>query len=75
MATLTLQVENSTILDSLKKILGLMRGVRIVDIDENPYNSDVPNETTLSAMHEAESGDDGGLVDMTSLDHFVASME
>lgn len=75
MATLTLQVENSTILDSLKRILSLMRGVKIVNIDDNSSVTDTPNETTLSAMQEAESGNDGGRVDMTSIENFIASME
>ena len=78
MATLTLQVDNSTILDSLKKILSLMKGVRVIAIDNDPEptaTADIPNKTTLDAMKEAESGKDAGVVDISSIDSFIASME
>ena len=78
MATLTLQVDNSTILDSLKKILSLMKGVRVIAIDNNPEQTatgDSPNKTTLDAMKEAESEKDAGVVDISSSDSFIASME
>ena len=78
MATLTLQVDNSTILDSLKRILSLMKGVRVIAIDNDPEptaTADIPNKTTLDAMKEAESEKDAGVVDISSIDSFIASME
>ena len=36
---------------------------------------DVPNAETLSAMKEAESGHDAGVVRVDSLESFMASME
>ena len=75
MATLTLQVDNSMVLDSLKRILELMKGVRIIGIDGTPVNAEKPNSITIAAMREAESGADAGPVDISSLDSFIASME
>ena len=34
----------------------------------------LPNETTLSAMKEAESGADAGIVNIDSVENFIASM-
>ena len=34
----------------------------------------LPNETTLSAMKEAESGEDAGIVNIDSVENFIASM-
>ena len=34
----------------------------------------LPNETTLSAMKEAESGEDAGIVNIDSVVSFIASM-
>lgn len=78
MATLTLQVENSSLLEQLKNILSLMKGVRIVgtSIDSNSASlEDTPNATTLAAMKEVESGRDAGIVRMDNLESFMASME
>lgn len=36
---------------------------------------DIPNALTLTAMKEAESGKDAGVVSMDSLESFIASME
>ncbi|MGN0281288.1 MAG: hypothetical protein ACI4B3_03180 [Prevotella sp.] len=35
---------------------------------------DIPNETTLSAMKEAESGEDAGIVNIDSMESFIASI-
>lgn len=73
MTTLTLQIDSPTIVESLKHVLSLLKGVRIVSDEES--NSDVPNSVTLEAMKEAETGPDAGLVNMDSLDSFMESME
>lgn len=36
---------------------------------------DVPNVATLSAMKEAEPGNDAWLVDLKDMEHFMDSME
>lgn len=55
-----------------------MKGVRVIAIDNNPEptaTADTPNKTTLDAMKEAESEKDAGVVDISSIDSFIASME
>lgn len=55
-----------------------MKGVRVIAIDNNPEptaTTDIPNKTTLDAMKEAESEKDAGVVDISSIDSFIASME
>ena len=78
MTQLTLQVDSPSLLEQLKNVLSLMRGVKIVS--ESPIvNSaaleDVPNAETLAAMKEAEGGHDAGVVRTDSLESFMASME
>ena len=51
---MTLQIDNPSIFEHLKSILGLMKGVTIVGMTDS-LDVDIPNETTLSAMKEAES--------------------
>ena len=71
MARLTLQVDSPSLLEQLKNVLSLMRGVKIV----SDSLEDVPNAETLAAMKEAESGHDAGVVRVDSLESFMASME
>ena len=71
MTTLTLQIENPSILAHLKEVLRSIRGVNIV---ESPI-VDVPNAKTLAAMDEAKGGKDAGTVCMDSLESFMASMK
>ena len=78
MNTLTIQVESSSVLEQLKNILSLMKGVKIVT--SSPKTSaaalkELPNAATLSAMKEIEKGHDAGTVRMDSLENFMASME
>ena len=79
MAQLTLQVDSPSLLEQLKNVLSLMRGVKIVS--DSPVSrsaaveEDVPNAETLAAMKEAESGYDAGVVRVDSLESFMASME
>ena len=50
-----------------------MKGVRIVGMTDN-LNVEIPYETTLSAMKEAESGKATGIVNTDSVENFIASM-
>ena len=52
MTTMTLQIDNPSIFEHLKSILGLMKGVTIVGMTDS-LDVDIPNETTPSAMKEA----------------------
>lgn len=74
MATLTLQIDNSYILEKIKGVLSLIQGVHIISINRNATIEDIPNDTTLSAMKEAESDNDAGSVDTSSLQAFINSM-
>ena len=59
MAQLTLQVDSPSLLEQLKNVLSLMRGVKIVSdssISRSAALEDVPNAETLAAMKEAENG-------------------
>ena len=78
MAQLTLQVDSPSLLEQLKPVLSLMRGVKIVSdspISRSAALEDVPNAETLAAMKEAESGHDAGVVRVDSLESFMASKE
>lgn len=79
MTTLTLQIENASILAHLKEVLKALKGVRIVDVDESQSvcneAEDIPNVTTIAAMKEAKSGKDAGIVSVDSLDSFITSMQ
>ena len=76
--TLTLIVENPSLMEQLKNVLSLIKGVRIIKDDTSSIETgveEIPNHTTLAAMKEAENGNDAGLVDIESLKSFIASME
>ena len=45
-----------------------------MEIFRNMTTMTLPNETTLSAMKEAESGEDAGIVNIDSVENFIASM-
>ena len=70
---MTLQIDNPSIFEHLKSILGLKKGVTIVGMTDS-LDVDIPNETTLSAMNEAESGEDAGIVNIDSVESFIASV-
>ncbi|OYP64815.1 hypothetical protein [Prevotella sp. P2-180] len=70
---MTLQIDNPSIFEHLKSVLGLMKGVTIVGMTDN-LDVDIPNETPLSAMNEAESGEDAGIVNIDSVESFIATM-
>lgn len=71
MTTLTLQIENPSILAHLKEVLKSIRGVNILETSIE----DVPSAKTLAAMEEAKGGNDAGTVCMDSLESFIASMK
>ena len=73
MKTMTLKIDSPSICEDLKNVIGLMRGVKIIDVTDN-MGLEIPNETTLSAMKEAESGEDAGIVNIDSVENFIASM-
>ena len=73
MKTMTLEIDSPSIFADLKNVVGLMRGVKIIDVTDN-MGLEIPNETTLSAMKEAESGEDAGIVNIDSVENFIASM-
>ena len=73
MKTMTLEIDSPSIFEDLKNVIGLMRGVKITDVTDN-MGLEIPNETTLSAMKEAESGEDAGIVNIDSVENFIASM-
>lgn len=78
MAQLTLQVDSPSLLEQLKNVLSLIKGVKIVSdspISRSAALEDVPNTETLAAMKEAESGHDAGVIRVDSLESFMASME
>ena len=73
MKTMTLEIDSPAIFEDLKNVIGLMRGVKIIGVTDN-MGLEIPNETTLSAMKEAESGEDAGIVNIDSVENFIASM-
>ena len=73
MKTMTLEIDSPSIFEDLKNVIGLMRGVKIIGVTDN-MDMEIPNETTLSAMKEAESGEDAGIVNIDSVENFIASM-
>ncbi len=78
MTTLTLQVENQTILKHLKAVLKAIDGVKVLSMTDNHTekelsDEEVPNAETRKAMHDAEKGKDS-IVRMDSLQSFMSSM-
>ena len=79
MTTVTLQVEDPSILTHLKAVLKSIQGVKVLSTNNTSAKDgvcdEVPNAVTLAAMKEAESGNDAGIVSTDSLESFIASME
>lgn len=78
MTTLTLEIDNPSILTHLKAVLKAIHGVKILNVnnaasDEN-IDSEQPNDVTIAAMKEAKEGNDAGVVCMDSLERFMFSM-
>ena len=78
MTTLTLEIDNPSILTHLKAVLKAIHGVKILNVnnaasDEN-IDSEQPNDVTIATMKEAKEGNDAGVVCMDSLECFMSSM-
>lgn len=78
MTTLTLEIDNPSILTHLKAVLKAIHGVKILNVnnaasDEN-IDLEQPNDVTIAAMKEAKEGNDAGVVCMDSLERFMSSM-
>ena len=78
MTTLTLEIDNPSILTHLKAVLKAIHGVKILNVnnaasDEN-IDSEQPNDVTIAAMKEAKEDNDAGVVCMDSLERFMSSM-
>ncbi len=78
MTTLTLEIENPSILTHLKAVLKAIPGVKILNVSNAASDDDVdseqPNAVTIVAMKEAKEGNDAGVVCMDSLESFMSSM-
>lgn len=77
MTTLTLQVENPSILNQIKTLLKSFEGVKILGdskTSENNSVAEVPNMTTRMAMNEAVEKHDAGIVCMSDINSFVDSI-
>ena len=78
MTTLTLEIENPSILTHLKAVLKAIPGVKILNVSNAASDDDVdseqPNDVTIAAMKEAKEGNDAGVVCMDSLESFMSSM-
>lgn len=78
MTTLTLEIDNPSILTHLKAVLKAIHGVKILNVnnaasDEN-IDSEQPNDVTIAAMKETKEGNDAGVVCMDSLECYMSSM-
>jgi len=77
MTTLTINIENPSIIPSLRKVLSALDGVTIakpVRKAAKAKATHIPNELTIAAMKEVESGKDAGEVKLDNIDNFIASM-
>ncbi|MDD5862891.1 MAG: hypothetical protein PUF37_01925 [Prevotellaceae bacterium] len=79
MDTLTIEIDNPTLLEHLKSILGSIKGVKIISSKKAKSSTnemeDIPNQETLAAMKEVEQGKDAGIVKLDNIDQFIASMQ
>ena len=77
MTTITLNIDNPSIVPSLRKILNALDGVTIAKTTSKRKckTVDDPNDTTIAAMREIESGNDAGEVNLDSMESFIASMQ
>ena len=78
MTTLTLQIENNTILAHLKEVLKAIDGVKVLNMSENTseevlINNETPNAATLQAMRDAENGKNEAVC-MDSVQSFMESI-
>lgn len=73
MTTLTLQVENPSVLAQLKAVLKTMKGVRVLH-GEALAEEEIPNAVTLAAMKEAESGKELETLDLEHFEDYVKAL-
>ncbi len=78
MTTLTLEIDDPSILTHLKAVLKAIHGVKILNVNnaasDGNIDSEQPNDVTIAAMKEAKEGNDAGVVCMDSLERFMSSM-
>ena len=78
MTTLTLEIDDPSILTHLKAVLKAIHGVKILNVNNSAsdgnIDSEQPNDVTIAAMKEAKEGNDAGVVCMDSLERFLSSM-
>lgn len=78
MTTLTLEIDDPSILTHLKAVLKAIHGVKILNVNnaasDGNIDSEQPNDVTIAAMKEAKEGNDAGVVCMDSLERFLSSM-
>lgn len=78
MTTLTLEIENPSILTHLKAVLKAIHGVKILNVNnvtsDDDVDSEQPNAVTIAAMKEAKEGNDAGVVCMDSLESFMSNL-
>lgn len=78
MTTLTLEIENPSILTHLEAVLKAIHGVKILNVNnvasDDDVDSEQPNAVTIAAMKEAKEGNDAGVVCMDSLESFMSNL-
>ena len=78
MTTVTLEIDNPSILTHLKAVLKAIHGVKILNVNnaasDGNIDSEQPNDVTIAAMKEAKEGNDAGVVCIDSLERFMSSM-
>ena len=78
MTTLTLEIENPSILTHLKAVLKAIHGVKILNVNnvasDDDVDSEQPNAVTIAAMKAAKEGNDAGVVCMDSLESFMSNL-
>ena len=78
MTTLTLEIENPSILTHLKAVLKAIHGVKILNVNnvasDDDVDSEQPNAVTIAAMKEAKEGNDAGVVCMDNLESFMSNL-
>lgn len=75
MATLTLQVENPSILEHLKELLSIMKGVKVLRIDDSVVNK-VQQKTKTSELDKAiKEVEKGNVVNFDTLAEMMDYLE
>lgn len=56
MTTMTIQIDDPSIIPSLKKVLSAIEGVVVLPQKKRSATTDVPNATTLKAIKDVKDG-------------------